>query len=98
MEQQMRRIDGRRYALSDGSEGYLVDAELLGELTNELGGRLMEPLKTTAVQNQRCMRGAGGGQELDIDAGAGGGVTDGVAQHVFDDMDEIGKRFSVLAG
>ena len=51
----MRRIDGRRYLLPDGSERYLVDAELLDKLTGDLGGRLMDPLKTTVVQNQRCM-------------------------------------------
>jgi SAM-dependent methyltransferase len=55
MEQQMRRIEGRRFLLPDGSERYLVDAELLGRLTGELGGRLIDPLKTTVVQNQRCM-------------------------------------------
>jgi tellurite methyltransferase len=55
MEDQVRRLDGRRHALPDGSERYLVDAELLGRLTAELGGRLLDPLKTTVVQNQRCM-------------------------------------------
>ena len=55
MEDQVRRLEGRRYALPDGSERYLVDAELLGKLTAELGGRLLDPLKTTVVQNQRCM-------------------------------------------
>jgi SAM-dependent methyltransferase len=55
MEHQMRRIDGRRHLLPDGSERYLVDADLLVKLTGELGGRLMDPLKTTVVQNQRCM-------------------------------------------
>jgi tellurite methyltransferase len=55
MEGQVRRLEGRRYALPDGSERYLVDAELLGKLTAELGGRLLDPLKTTVVQNQRCM-------------------------------------------
>jgi tellurite methyltransferase len=55
MEPQMRRISGRRCLLPDGSERYLVDAELLGKLTDELGGRLIDPLKTTVVQNQRCM-------------------------------------------
>jgi tellurite methyltransferase len=55
MEQEVRRIGGRRFLLPDGSERYLVDAELLGKLTGELGGRLMDPLKTTVVQNQRCM-------------------------------------------
>jgi hypothetical protein len=33
----------------------LVDAEMLGKLTGELGGRMMDPLKTTVVQDQRCM-------------------------------------------
>jgi tellurite methyltransferase len=55
MEHQMRRIGGRRYLLPDGSERYLVDAELLGKLAAELGGRLTDPLKTTVVQDQRCM-------------------------------------------
>jgi tellurite methyltransferase len=55
MEHQVRRIGGRRFLLPDGSERYLVDAELLDKLTAELGGRLMDPLKTTVVQNQRCM-------------------------------------------
>ena len=51
----MQRIAGRRFLLPDGSERYLVDELLLGELTKELGGRLVDPLKTTVVQNQRCM-------------------------------------------
>jgi SAM-dependent methyltransferase len=55
MEQRMQRIAGRRFLLPDGSERYLVDEPLLGELTRELGGRLLDPLKTTVVQNQRCM-------------------------------------------
>jgi SAM-dependent methyltransferase len=55
MEQQMRCTGGRRFRLPDGSERYLVDAKLLGELTEELGGRLLDPLKTTVVQGQRAM-------------------------------------------
>lgn len=55
MESQMRPIGGRRFLLPDGSERYLVDAEFLGKLTGELRGRLLDPLKTTVVQNQRCM-------------------------------------------
>jgi tellurite methyltransferase len=55
MEQQMRRIAGRRFRLPDGSERYLVDEALLVKLTEELGGQLADPLKTTVVQNQRCM-------------------------------------------
>lgn len=55
MEQQVRRIAGRRFLLPDGSGRYLVDEALLCSLTEELGGRLIDPLKTTVVQNQRCM-------------------------------------------
>lgn len=55
MEHQVKRIGGRRYLLPDGSERYLVDARMLTKLTEEMGGRLADPLKTTIVQNQRCM-------------------------------------------
>ncbi len=55
MEDRMHRIAGRRFLLPDGSERYLVDETLLLQLTAELGGVLVDPLKTTVVQNQRCM-------------------------------------------
>ena len=55
MEQGMQRIAGRRFLLPDGSERYLVDEPYLMQLTKELGGELVDPLKTTVVQNQRCM-------------------------------------------
>lgn len=55
MEDQVRRIAGRRHVLPDGSERYLVDARLLTDLTRDLGGALADPLKTTVVQDQRCM-------------------------------------------
>jgi SAM-dependent methyltransferase len=55
MEKQVKPIAGRRFLLPDGSERYLVDEAILGKLTAELGGRLLDPLKTTIVQNQRCM-------------------------------------------
>jgi tellurite methyltransferase len=55
MEHQVKRISGRRFQLPDGSERYLVDEALLVQLTEELGGQLIDPLKTTVVQNQRCM-------------------------------------------
>jgi hypothetical protein len=48
-------VRGRRHRLPDGSERYLVDAQLLTELTYQLGGELLDPLKTTIVHNQRCM-------------------------------------------
>jgi SAM-dependent methyltransferase len=55
MEHQVRRIAGRRFLLPDGSERYLVDEARLYTLTEDLGGHLLDPLKTTVVQNQRCM-------------------------------------------
>jgi SAM-dependent methyltransferase len=55
MENQVQRVAGRRFRLPDGSERYLVDEELLLRLTGELRGELADPLKTTVVQNQRCM-------------------------------------------
>lgn len=44
-----------RYNLPDGSERFLVNEELLLTLTDNLGGTLLEPIKTTNVQNLRCM-------------------------------------------
>ena len=55
MEQAVTPIAGRRHRLPDGSERYLVDEPLLMSLTRELGGALLDPLKTTVVQGQRCM-------------------------------------------
>jgi tellurite methyltransferase len=55
MEDRVEPIAGRRFALPDGSERYLVDETMLMDLTARLGGRLLDPLKTTVVQNQRCM-------------------------------------------
>jgi tellurite methyltransferase len=55
MESRVRRTSGRRFLLPDGTERYLVDEAMLVELTQELGGMLLDPLKTTIVQNQRCM-------------------------------------------
>ena len=51
----MRSIGGRRFLLPDGTERYLVDEKMLVDLTRKLGGTLLDPLKTTVVQDQRCM-------------------------------------------
>jgi tellurite methyltransferase len=55
IESQITNAGGRRFLLPDGSERYLVDEALLMRLTKDLGGRLLDPLKTTVVQNQRSM-------------------------------------------
>ena len=46
---------GRRVRLPDGSERFIVDEQMLLEWTARLGGRLADPIKTTNVQQQRCM-------------------------------------------
>jgi len=55
MEKQVKRIAGRRYVLPDESERYLVDEAFLEKLTMDLQAELLDPIKTTIVQNQRCM-------------------------------------------
>ncbi len=46
---------GRRVRLPDGSDRFVVDEAMLLERTQRLGGRLLDPIKTTNVQQQRCM-------------------------------------------
>jgi len=48
-------VRGRRFRMSHGVEWLLVDEALLMELTRSLDGELLDPLKTTVVQGQRCM-------------------------------------------
>jgi tellurite methyltransferase len=55
IEDQVRKINGRRYALPDGSERFVVDEPLLGDLTETLGADAVDPLKTTVVQGMRAM-------------------------------------------
>ncbi len=55
MEDRVEPISGRRYRLPDGSERFLVDEKLLMQLTARLGARLLDPIKTTVVQDQRAM-------------------------------------------
>lgn len=55
IEDQIRKIEGRRYRLPDGSDRFLVDEEMLQAKTVSLGGRWLEPLKTVVVQNMRSM-------------------------------------------
>ena len=51
----VERIEGRRYHLPDGSDRYLVDEPILMAWTRRLGASLVDPLKTTVVQDQRAM-------------------------------------------
>jgi hypothetical protein len=49
------RIRGRTYRLGDGTTRFLADEAWLMDITAELDGQLADPLKTTIVQDQRCM-------------------------------------------
>jgi len=55
IEARVRPTSHGRYWLPDGSERYLVNEARLLELTRTLGGALLDPIKTTIVQDQRSM-------------------------------------------
>jgi SAM-dependent methyltransferase len=44
-----------RMRLPDGSQRFVVDEAMVTGITAELGGELLDPLKTTVVQGQRAM-------------------------------------------
>ncbi len=54
IEELVRPLGNRRYLLPDGSERFLVNEQMLLAYTHEFG-ELYEPIKTTNVQNMRCM-------------------------------------------
>ncbi len=55
IEDRVQQIAGRRHRLPDGSERFLVDEQMLLGMTARLGGALLDPIKTTVVQDQRAM-------------------------------------------
>jgi SAM-dependent methyltransferase len=55
MAERIQSLDGRWSLLPDGSERYVVDEALLLDTTRQLGGHLLDPIKTTVVQGQRAM-------------------------------------------
>jgi tellurite methyltransferase len=54
IEELVKPLGNRRYLIPDGSERFLVNEKMLLDYTNEVGV-LYEPIKTTNVQNMRCM-------------------------------------------
>ncbi len=48
-------LGGGRFRLPDGSDRFLVDERMLTEIGARLGADVIDPLKTTVVQNQRAM-------------------------------------------
>ncbi len=55
LEGQLRPLGGRRYILPHGSEWFLTDEAMLRNATTDLGGELLDPLKTTVVHGHRSM-------------------------------------------
>ena len=55
LEGRVQPLGANRYLLPDGSERYLVTEQRLLDTTRRLGGSLLDPLKTTIVQDQRSM-------------------------------------------
>ncbi len=49
------RIRDNVFRIPDGSEWFLVDEKMLLDLTEEMNAILVDPLKTTIVQDYRCM-------------------------------------------
>ena len=50
-----QRIRGNIFLIPDGSKWFLVDEEMLLGLTKEMNAVQVDPLKTTIVQDYRCM-------------------------------------------
>ena len=48
-------VQGNRFIIGDGSEWFLVDEKMLLDLAEEMNAVLVDPLKTTIVQDLRCM-------------------------------------------
>lgn len=55
MPERFTALGSGRFLLPDGSQRFLVDEAMLLELTERLGGELVDPIKTTVVQDQRSM-------------------------------------------
>jgi hypothetical protein len=49
------RLRGNIFRINDGSEWFLVDEAELMQMTGQMNAVLVDPLKTTIVQDHRCM-------------------------------------------
>jgi hypothetical protein len=48
-------VEGNRFLIGDGSVWFLVDEEMLLDFAEQMNAVLVDPLKTTIVQDHRCM-------------------------------------------
>jgi SAM-dependent methyltransferase len=49
------RLRGNIFRINDGSEWFLVDESVLMKMTEQMNALMVDPLKTTIVQDHRCM-------------------------------------------
>jgi SAM-dependent methyltransferase len=49
------RLRGNVFRINDGSEWFLVDEAELMQMTHQMNAVMVDPLKTTIVQDYRCM-------------------------------------------
>jgi SAM-dependent methyltransferase len=49
------QVRGNIYSIGDGAEWFLVDERALLNMTEQMNAVLVDPLKTTIVQDYRCM-------------------------------------------
>jgi SAM-dependent methyltransferase len=49
------RLRGNIFRINDGSEWFLVDESILMHMTQQMNAVMVDPLKTTIVQDYRCM-------------------------------------------
>jgi SAM-dependent methyltransferase len=52
---EFEHVRGQVFRIGDGSEWFLVDEAALMDMTAQMDGILVDPLKTTVVQDYRCM-------------------------------------------
>ena len=54
-ESQVRPLGNRRFIMPDGDERFLVDESFILASMNDLGGTLVDPIKTSVVHGKRSM-------------------------------------------
>jgi tellurite methyltransferase len=54
-ESRLTPLGNRRFVMPDGDERYLVDEACILDATAELGGKLLDPIKSSVVQDRRSM-------------------------------------------
>ena len=52
---EFERVRGQIYRIRDGAEWFLVDEAALMSMTEQMDALMVDPLKTTVVQDHRCM-------------------------------------------